>query len=128
MTYLQLAYVHLASVFPAFLLGTWLLFSRKGTAIHKRLGKVYMVLMLFTAVVTLFMAAEVGPSIFGHFGFIHLFSVSVFVFIPRAYVAARKGYVKQHRNSMIGLYVGGILIAGGFAFAPDRLLHSWFFS
>jgi len=125
MTYLQLAYLHLGTVFPAFLIGTFLLLNRKGTPAHKVLGKIYMSLMLVTAIVTLFMSARVGPTLLGHFGFIHLFSFLVFYLVPTAYLALRGGNIKKHRDSMIGLYVGGILIAGGFTFVPGRLLHSW---
>ena len=125
MTYLQLAYLHLGTVFPAFLIGTFLLLNRKGTPAHKVLGKIYMSLMLVTAIVTLFMSAGVGPTLLGHFGFIHLFSFLVFYLVPTAYLALRGGNIKKHRDSMIGLYVGGILIAGGFTFVPGRLLHSW---
>ena len=128
MTYLQLTYLHLGSVFPAFLIGTFLLVSRKGNPVHKALGKIYMYLMLFTALVTLFMSAAVGPTILGHFGFIHLFSVLVFYSVPAAYFAARNGDINRHRANMIGLYVGGILIAGAFTLVPGRLLHSWFFA
>jgi uncharacterized membrane protein len=84
-----------------------------------------MSLMLVTAVVTLFMSAEIGPTLLGHFGFIHLFSLLVFYSVPTAYLAIRSGNIKKHRDSMIGLYVGGILIAGGFTFVPGRLLHTW---
>jgi uncharacterized membrane protein len=28
---------------------------------------------------------------------------------------------------MLGLYLGGILIAGAFAFSPGRMLHAWLF-
>ncbi len=128
MVYLQLAYLHLGTIFPAFLIGTYLLLNRKGTPIHKLLGKIYMLLMLFTAVVTLFMSAEVGPSIMGHFGFIHLFSFLVLYSVPAAYFAVLKGNINKHRRNMIGLYVGGLLIAGAFTFAPGRLLHGWLFS
>jgi len=127
MTYLQLAYVHLATVVPAVIIGTFLLLKRKGSPLHRALGKVYMLLMLFTAFVTLFMTAEVGPQLFGHFGYIHLFSVLVLISVPRAYFAPRSGNIKRQRGKMIGLYVGGILIAGSFTFAPGRLLHSVLF-
>ena len=126
MSYLQLTYFHLGTVFPAFLIGTYLLANRKGTPGHKLLGKIYMLLMLFTALITLFMSAEVGPTFWGHFGFIHLFSFLVLYSVPVAYFAARSGNVKSHKLSMIGLYVGGILIAGAFTFMPGRLLHGWF--
>lgn len=128
MTYLQLAYVHLATVFPAFLIATYLLFNRKGTPAHKLLGKIYMVLMLVTATFTLFMSAEVGPSLLGHFGFIHLFSALVFFSVPSAYFAARRGDIKTHKGRMVGLYIGGLLIAGSFAFMPGRLLYSLLFA
>ena len=40
MSYHQLAYLHLATVLPAFALGTYLLLNRKGTPIHRRLGRI----------------------------------------------------------------------------------------
>lgn len=127
MTYLQLAYWHLGTILPAFLIGTFLLFSRKGDSLHRLLGKIYMLLMLITATITLFMTAQVGPTLFGHFGFIHLFSFLVFYSVPSAFLAIRNGNLILHRGNMIGLYVGGILIAGAFTFVPGRLLHAWFF-
>lgn len=127
MDYLTLAYLHLVTVVPCFFLGGWLLARRKGTAVHKRLGRVYAVLMLFTALITLVMPAEVGPALLGHFGFIHLFSVLVFVSIPLAVVSIRRGNLRAHRGHMLGVYFGGILIAGGFALVPGRLLHGWLF-
>lgn len=127
MSYLLLAYIHLATVVPAFVLGTFLLLRRKATATHRALGKAYMLLMLLTAITSLFMSAQVGPSLLNHFGFIHLFSLLVLCLVPAAFLAARNHKVKAHRNHMIGLYVGGILIAGAFALSPGRLLHTWLF-
>ena len=128
MSYLTLAYIHLASVVPCFLIGAWVLARRKGTTVHKRLGRVYVVLILFTAVVTLPMPAEVGPRLLDHFGYIHLFSVLVLVSVPAAIYSIRRGNVVAHRRNMVGVYVGGILIAGSFAFMPGRLLYGWLFA
>ena len=125
MTYTQLAYLHLGTVFPAFLIGTFLLVKRKGSPVHKLLGKAYMSLMLFTAIVTLFMSAEVGPTILNHFGFIHLFRFLVLYLVPSAYIAVKNGNIKRHGANMIGLYIGGILIAGAFTLTPGRLIYSW---
>jgi uncharacterized membrane protein len=127
MDYIELAYVHLATIFPAFLIGTFLLFKRKGTRFHKQLGKVYMLLMLFTSSVTLLMPAEIGPTFLNHFGFIHLLSLLVFICVIAAYVAARNGNIKIHKANMLGLYIGGLLVAGGFTFLPGRLLNGWVF-
>jgi uncharacterized membrane protein len=127
-TYLNLAYAHLATILPAFVIGTYMMASRKGSPLHRALGKTYMILMLVTAVISLFMGAVVGPRLFNHFGFIHLFSFLVLYSVPSAYFAARSHNVKKHRNSMIGLYVGGLLIAGAFTFTPGRLLYTWLFT
>jgi uncharacterized membrane protein len=127
MTYLQIVFLHLATVLPAFVLGTWLLFNRKGTPHHRLLGKIYMLLMLITAFTALFLPALVGPKILNHFGFIHLFSLLTIYTVPTAYLAARRGDVSAHRSSMIWLYVGGLIIAGAFAFGPGRLLNRWLF-
>ncbi len=123
MSDLVLTYLHLSSVIPAFFIGTYLMIRRKGSSQHRLLGRIYMLLLLFTAVVTLFMQALVGPKWLGHFGFIHLFSVLTLYAVPTAYWAARRHQVQRHRYSMIGTYVGAILIAGAFAFMPGRYLH-----
>ncbi len=125
MSYLHLSYIHLATVLLAFTLGTFLLFQKKGTALHRLIGKYFMVLMLVTAIVALFMPAQVGQKFLGHFGFIHLFCLLVFYSVPSAYFAVRKGNIVKHKTNLIGVYVGGILIAGAFAFMPGRLLHKW---
>ena len=127
MEYLQLAYLHLATVTCAFLIGGGLLVSMKGTAIHKGFGRVFSILMMFTAAVSLFMPAHLGPTFLTHFGFIHLFSFFVLFSIPRAIVSIRRGDVEKHKTAMVGVYVGGIIIAGSFAFMPGRLLNTWLF-
>ncbi len=127
MTYTQLMYVHLATILPSFAIGTFMLLSHKGTPLHKSIGKVYLVLMLTTGLITLAMPAEVGPRIFNHVGFIHAFSLLTLYSVPSAYFAARRGDIKTHRGNMIGLYIGGLLIAGSFALMPGRTLHGWLF-
>jgi uncharacterized membrane protein len=127
MTYDQLVYLHLGTVVPAFFIGTYLLLNRKGTPRHKMLGRIYILLMIVTAIATLLIPAEVGPRFLGHFGFIHSFSALTLYSAPAAYIYARKGNIKAHQGNMIGLYVGGILIAGSFALMPGRLLHRWLF-
>ena len=64
--YLPLAYAHLATVLPAFVIGTYMMFARKGDRFHRLLGKGYMLLMLTTAAISLFMPAFAGPRFFNH--------------------------------------------------------------
>ncbi len=128
MSYAILTYLHLATVVPAFLVGTYILANQKGTPRHRMLGKLFMILMLSTAFISLFMSAGGGTRILGHFGFNHLFVIPVAIFIPRAYFAARRGDIRAHKGSIIGVYVGALLLAGAFAiFTPGRLLHGWLF-
>lgn len=127
MSYTELMYVHLVTVVPCFFIGTALLIMKKGTPIHKQLGRVYMVLMLFTAMVTLFMEAQVGPTLWNHFGWIHCFSVLTIWSVPSAYFAIKRGDVQRHKRSMISLYFGALIIAGGFTFFPGRYLYEVFF-
>ncbi|MEC7613588.1 MAG: DUF2306 domain-containing protein [Pseudomonadota bacterium] len=123
MKYQDLMYWHLSTVLPAALLGGLLLAFAKGTPVHRLLGKIYMMLMLLTAIITLFMSAEVGPTLLNHFGFIHLLSLLVLITVPRAYIAAKNHDVTSHKYSMLSMYIGAVLIAGSFTLMPGRYLH-----
>jgi len=83
-TYLPLAYAHLATILPAFVIGTYMMVARKGNPRHRSLGKLYMALMVVSATISLFMPAVVGPRVWNHFGFIHLFSVLDLFSVPSA--------------------------------------------
>jgi|TARA_B110000908_G_scaffold5444_1_gene6925 uncharacterized membrane protein len=125
--YETLSFMHLGAIAPAFLMATFMMVTKKGTEVHKLIGRIYMVLMLFTAMVTLLMSAQVGPRLFNHFGFIHLLSVLVLYCVPSAYWAIKNGNVKRHKWSMIGLYIGGLIVAGGFTLMPGRMLGNVLF-
>ena len=113
---------------PAFLAGTCIILNKKGTGLHKCSGLVYMGLMSLTALVTLLISAQLGPTLFDHFGYIHLLSLLVLYTVPKAYFAIKVGDVKTHKWNMIGLYIGGLLVAGTFALMPERLLGNLLFS
>lgn len=120
--------VHLLVILPSAFIGGWLLLARKGTAKHKTIGKVYMVLMGFTGIWTLFIPAATGPVFLNHFGFLHTLSILTLVTVPRAWLAIRHGDVTGHRMAMLLLYFGGILVAGGFAiWGEGRFLHTILF-
>lgn len=127
MSYKTLMFIHLYTVLPAFILGTISFLLKKGTSTHKAIGKLYMILMLFTATVSLFMPAAVGPTLFNHFGWIHSFSILTLYTIPTAYIAIKKGNIIVHKRKMIILYIGALVIAGAFTLMPGRYLHSVIF-
>lgn len=124
-----IVFLHLLVVLPCFFLGSYLLFAKKGSTFHLLGGKVYMVLMFFTGGLTLFIPAEVGARLLNHFGFLHLLSLVTLWAVPRAWFAIKRGNVKTHKRAMILLYVGGILLAGGFAIlAKGRYLNTLLFN
>ena len=53
---------------------------------------------------------------------IHIFSVMTLIAVPLIWYFARTHQVERHRDSALGLIVGGIVIAGLFTFLPQRAL------
>ena len=120
--------LHLLTIATAAMLGTFQMFRGKSTPSHRLLGRIYMALMLTTAVISLFTPAAVGPLFIAHFGAIHLLSFVVFYCVPSAYFAAPAHNIRAHKAAMIGAYFGGILVAGAFTLAPGRFLNKLLFS
>ncbi len=116
--------LHVYTVVPAFFLGTVQMILPKGTAIHRINGGVFMALMVSTAIIAFFIPSFMGAR----FSFIHLFIPLTLFTVPRALVASRRENIKAHRNAMIGLYVGALLIAGLLSFMPGRVMFNMFFA
>ena len=115
--------LHLATVIPALPLGMFIFLTRKGGPRHKLLGKIWLALMGVTAISTLFIRNIED----GGFSFIHIFSVMTLFAIPKAILTARRGQIDQHKAHLLGLFVGALLIAGGFSFLPGRTMWLWAF-
>ena len=114
--------IHLVTVVPGVPLGAWLLLrKRKGDLLHRLLGRTWAVLMMTTAISTIWLT---GPS--GRFSFIHIFTLVVLISVPRSVIAIRRGDVKTHRHAVIGSFTG-LVIAGVFALLPGRLIYTWAF-
>jgi uncharacterized membrane protein len=119
--------IHLLTVVPAFVIGTWLIFfSTKGAPFHRSLGYLYLGLMTITAIATIFIH-QTNPSGFFGLSFIHLFIPLTLFGVMSALIGVRTGNIHMHRGSMIAVYVGSMLIAGGLAFLPGRIMHVVFF-
>ncbi|MGA0599772.1 DUF2306 domain-containing protein [Caulobacter sp. KR2-114] len=113
---------HLAAAVAALALGAVLMGGVKGVRWHRRLGWTWAALMLAVAGTSLF----IGGFANGRFGPIHALSGLVLTLTPLGVAAARRHAVARHRRTMSGLFVGGLVIAGLFAFAPGRLLWQVF--
>jgi len=116
--------IHLATVLPALAIGTWLIFfSTKGARWHRGLGAIYLALMTVTAIATFFIRSIIPGSLSP----VHLFIPLTLFGVFGALWNVRRGNIKGHRNAMLGLYFGGLLIAGALTLLPGRLLHHVFF-
>jgi len=120
--------LHVFTVVPAFFLGTWLIFfSRKGARRHRAIGYIYLTLMTITAIAALFIHEIPAIDIVYGFGPIHIFSIVTLSGVVGALRGAWTHNIKMHRSSMLGVYIGGLLIAGTFAFLPGRIMHAMVF-
>jgi uncharacterized membrane protein len=109
---------HLGSVLLALPIGVSQLVLPKGTLRHRILGYVWIGLMLFTATAS-FAVHSLNPHGLSP---IHAFSVLTFISAPMIVYGARKGRIEQHRASVLGLIMGGLVIAGLLTFLPGRVL------
>jgi uncharacterized membrane protein len=104
---------HVATLVPAFLLGIWLIiFSRKGSRWHRKIGVIYLTLMTATALISLFIHIRAPQSRFFGFSPTHLFIPFTLFMVYRAIATVRAGNIKGHAAAMRGLFVGALVING----------------
>lgn len=113
--------LHVATILPAAIIGAFLLIWRgRGTPLHRLLGKTWVALMLISALSSLFIHEL---RMWNGFSPIHLLSILVIIGCLRTVHLARSGRIAAHRRLVTQIYVGGILIAGGFTLMPYRIMH-----
>ena len=115
---------HIAGAVLSFAIGTILLLGVKGRTFHRVLGYTWIVTMAVTAISSLFLTGLNGDR----YSLIHLLSGWTIIVLPMGLAAARRRKIAQHRKTMTGLFMGGMLIAGLFTFLPGRLMWSLFFT
>lgn len=115
---------HIAGAVLSFAIGTILLLGVKGRTFHRVLGYTWIVTMAVTAISSLFLTGLNGDR----YSLIHLLSGWTIIVLPMGLAAARRRNIAQHRKTMTGLFMGGMLIAGLFTFLPGRLMWSLFFT
>lgn len=121
--------IHVVTVVPALLIGTYLIFwSRKGARFHRVLGYIYLFLMTITAIAALFVHAIMPNGPFFGLSPIHLFVPLTLYGVYGALRGARLHNIPMPRRSMLGVYIGGLLIAGSLAFLPGRIMHTVLFA
>jgi len=115
--------IHLYAAIAALIVGITVLFLRKGTVLHRSLGRVWVVVM-FVAAGSSFWIQEIG-GIAG-FSWIHLLSVWTLFSLGYAVYFIRNGRVTEHRKAMVSTFLG-LTIAGLLALFPGRRLATLIF-
>ena len=113
--------LHAFAALAAFAIGALQLAAPKGTLPHRTIGWIWVVLMVIVAA-TSFWIHEL--RVWGSWSPIHLLGVFTLVTLLLAVVHARRHRVERHRNAMIAIFVGALVIAGLFTLMPGRVMHA----
>jgi uncharacterized membrane protein len=117
--------IHVACAILALVVGTLMLFWKKGTRLHKGLGRLWIGLMLGVSL-TSFFITEI--RLLGPYSPIHVLSLFTLVGLWSGWRAIRAGDVRTHRITMISVYGGGLIGAGIFTLIPGRIMHRVIFA
>jgi uncharacterized membrane protein len=113
--------VHAFAAMAAFVLGLIQFAAPKGTIPHRTFGWIWVVLMGIVSVTAFFIH---GYKLWGLFSPIHLLAIFAPCMMILGIRFARQHRVRGHRLTMIGLFLGAMVAAGGAAFLPGRLMHA----
>ncbi len=112
---------HAFAALAALVLSAYQFFAPPGSLLHRALGRVWVALMGFVALSSFWIhdLRMVGP-----FSVIHLLSLYVLAQLVRGVLAARAGRIEEHRSTMRGLVLYGLIVAGLFTLMPGRIMHA----
>jgi uncharacterized membrane protein len=117
--------IHAGFAVAALLIGPVALWSRLGARPrprwHRIAGYAWVACMIVAATSAAFIRGSGLPNLAG-FSPLHLLVPFTLVMLWRAFAYLRRGQVRYHRLTMLGLYFGACVTAGAFALLPDRLL------
>ncbi|MCA3323165.1 MAG: DUF2306 domain-containing protein [Roseomonas sp.] len=114
-----LVQAHVAAALAAILLGLVQFIRPKGTGAHRLLGWCWVLLMAVVALSSIGITGVAGP---GHFSWIHGLSAFTLGGLTAAVFLARRRNIHAHRNFMMGLYLGALLVTGAFTLLPGRIM------
>jgi uncharacterized membrane protein len=116
--------LHAFAAMAAFGLGVVQLAAPKGTLPHRTIGWIWVTLMLVVSISAFFIHQL---RMWGPWSPIHLLAIFTLVMLPLAVLAARRHAVEWHRRTMLGIFLGALVIAGLFTFVPGRIMHAVLF-
>ena len=113
--------LHAFAASGAFVLGTIQLVAPKGTLTHRIVGSIWVLLMLIVSISAFFIHEL---RLWGPWSPIHLLAIFTLVMLPIAVLRAHRHDVIRHRRAMLGLFLGGLVIAGLFTLLPGRIMQA----
>jgi uncharacterized membrane protein len=113
--------IHAFAAMAAFALGLVQFASPKGTLPHRTLGWIWVTLMLIVSI-SAFWIQEL--HVWGRWSPIHLLAILTLLMLPLGVFYARRHSVVGHRSTMIGIFLGALVVAGLFTFVPGRIMHA----
>ena len=111
---------HVACAFLGLVVGAVHLFRKKGDRLHRVIGYVWVGLMAFVALSSLFIWTI---RTFWLFSPIHIVSVFTLVMLWRAVQMARRHDIRGHQRTMKMLYLLALVVTGLFTFLPGRRMY-----
>jgi uncharacterized membrane protein len=113
--------IHAFAAMSAFALGIVQFAAPKGTIPHRLFGWAWVMLMAVVSL-TAFFIHEI--RLWGPWSPIHLLAIFTAVALPMGVWHARRHDVARHRWIMIGIFAGGLVVAGLFTFVPGRIMYA----
>jgi uncharacterized membrane protein len=111
---------HAFAAMAAFALGVVQFAAPKGTLPHRTIGFIWVALMIIVSVSAFFIHQI---KLWGPWSPIHLLAIFTLIVLPVAVWRAHRHDVSNHRNAMLGLFAGALVIAGLFTFVPGRIMY-----
>ena len=123
---MQIIYAHATLALLAVPLGLYIFLTKKGTKQHKMLGRIWVTFLIIVSLTAIF----IQTINLGQYSWIHLlipFTLGSLIYsiwnIKKYKKTKIERYKYSHMYSMIGVYVGALLIAGAFTLMPGRFFH-----
>ena len=112
--------VHAMVAMAAIIIGGLQLSLKKGTSLHKFMGRVWVGLMLIVSFTSFFIHEL---NIWGKYSPIHLLSIWTIIAVVLGVYFARIGNIKRHKIFMVYTYWLALVLTGFFTFYPGRVMN-----
>jgi uncharacterized membrane protein len=123
-------YMHAFFALTAVPFRMYIFLTKKGTKKHKLFGRIWVGWLVIISLTAIF----IQEITLGEYSFIHLLipltmgSLIYSIWSIKKFKKTKlQKYKQSHMSSMIGLYVGALILAGAFTLLPGRLFYEILF-